>query len=329
MPFKKNREPANKKHLDKELVMELYRSGLSTNKIGKKLGCHKSLISRIVKETGDLRFRTLTDAERAEAVEEYVAGESAPKIAERLGVKSPAVYLALKKSGMLRRSNSDYSKEEAIRHDFFSKINTGYKAYWLGFLIADGCVSRKGEIIIALKATDAGHISIWRAAVESKRRITRSEKMKSFGASHWLYKSARFVIKSNQMAGDLFDLGVIPAKTGRTVYPKGIPEALEADFWRGAVDGDGWLFWGKAGARKQFTLGLTGNLELINEFRVFCRKHVPTNASIQANGSIVRFVVTDSYAYRIANLLYGSATVALRRKRKVFLSAMRRFEKAG
>jgi len=85
MPFKNGREPANKKHLDVELVITLYRSGLSTIKIGKRLGCHKSLVSKIVKKFDKLRFRTLSDAEGATAVERYTAGEPAPKIAEQLG----------------------------------------------------------------------------------------------------------------------------------------------------------------------------------------------------------------------------------------------------
>ncbi len=165
------------------MVITLYRSGLSTNKIGKRLGYHKSLVSKIVKKFGKLRFRTLSDDERATAVERYSAGESAPKIAEQLGVTSPAVYLALKKSGIARRLVSGYSKEEAIRHDFFSKIDSREKAYWLGFLLADGCVSRKAEIIIALKGIDAGHLALWRATVGSKWKITKSGKVKTFDKS--------------------------------------------------------------------------------------------------------------------------------------------------
>ena len=49
-----------------KLVITLYRSGLSTNKIGKRLGCHKSLVSKIVKKFGKLRFRTLSDDERGD-----------------------------------------------------------------------------------------------------------------------------------------------------------------------------------------------------------------------------------------------------------------------
>ena len=33
--------------------------------------------------------------------------------------------------------------------DYFEKINTSEKAYWLGFLYADGCITRfyKGEVL--------------------------------------------------------------------------------------------------------------------------------------------------------------------------------------
>ena len=325
MPFKNGREPANKKHLDVKLVITLYRSGLSTNKIGKQLGCHKCLVSNIVKKFDKLRFRTLSDDERATAVERYSAGESAPKIAEQLGVTSPAIYLALKKSGIVRRVNSDYSKEEAIRHDFFSKIDTREKAYWLGFLLTDGCVSRKAEIIIALKGIDAGHLALWRATVGSKRRITKSGKVKTFNKSRWFYKSARFVIKSNQMAADLFNLGVIPAKTGRTIYPEGIPEKLEADFWRGAVDGDGWLCRTKSGKRRQLVLGLTGDLPVLQAFQKFVVKYIPTKASIRRNGAktLLKFQVTDSFAFTMAEILYGDAPVFLKRKHTFFLKVRR------
>ena len=111
-------------------------------------------------------------------------------------------------------------------------------------------MTRKAEIIIALKGIDAGHLALWRATIGSKRKITKSGKPKTFGRSSWFYKSARFVIKSDQMSLDLFGLGVTPAKTGRTIYPEGIPEKLEVDFWRGAVDGDGWLCHSKSGKRR-------------------------------------------------------------------------------
>ena len=46
--------------------------------------------------------------------------------------------------------------------DYFEKINTSEKAYWLGFLYADGCITRfyKGEVLKSM-------------SLESKRKIIR------------------------------------------------------------------------------------------------------------------------------------------------------------
>ena len=37
-------------------------------------------------------------------------------------------------------------------------IDTEEKAYWLGFITADGCIVSKGGLSVNLVATDAGHL---------------------------------------------------------------------------------------------------------------------------------------------------------------------------
>src|SRR5206468_1981519 len=93
LPFRKGHIPLNKKNLDEQLVLDLYQNGLpgdpngsSTNKIAAYLGCHKSLVSRIVKKYGMLRFRRLTQEEQAKAVTLYEQGLSGPTVAKQLGV---------------------------------------------------------------------------------------------------------------------------------------------------------------------------------------------------------------------------------------------------
>jgi DNA invertase Pin-like site-specific DNA recombinase len=138
--------------LDERLILDLYQNGLpgdpngsSTNKIAAYLGCHKSLVSRIVKKYGLLRYRRMTRDQQRAMVHLYQDGLSAPEIAKRFKVCSPAVYLALQKQDIERRSVSDYNYEEpTIRHDFFDQIDEPQKAYWLGMLVTDGCVFGSG-----------------------------------------------------------------------------------------------------------------------------------------------------------------------------------------
>jgi Helix-turn-helix domain len=327
VPFKNGNNPANKKILDEQEVLDLYASGESTNKIAERLGCHKSIISRIVKKHGALRFRRLTPEEQAQAVALYQQGFSGPVIAEELGVCAPAVYLALRKSGIERRSVSDYDYEEGtIRHSFFDQIDEPQKAYWLGMLLTDGCVFGN-EIILSLGGKDAHHVELWRKTIGSQAKLSQSIKPKTFGQYDWSCSTARLTIRSRQLTAALAKLGVVPAKTGRTTYPA-IPEPLAPHFWRGAVDGDGWLAWANSGERRQLTLGITGDLPFVEAFQAFCQKHTPTRARIQPNGSkVYKFVVSDWFAFDIAKLLYRDAQVALPRKQRIYREACDEFER--
>ena len=132
------------------------------------------------------------------------------------------------------------------------------------------------------------------------------------------------------MTAALAKLGIGPAKTGRTPYPSGIPNHLRRHFWRGLLDGDGWLTWASSGSRRQFILGITGDRPLIEAFQRFYREHTPTRAQITPNGSkVVRFVLTDWFALDLAKILYKGKgkDLALPRKRAVYLEALAEFAK--
>ena len=56
--------------------------------------------------------------------------------------------------------------------DYFNKIDTADKAYWLGFLYADGCVTQnKDHTIIDLSIVDYAHLLLFRDCVESNNNI--------------------------------------------------------------------------------------------------------------------------------------------------------------
>jgi hypothetical protein len=325
MPFPKGHQPANKKKLDEDRIRKLYREGLSTNKIGQRLGCNKSLIVGVIRKYDELRYRRLSREEQSRAVELYDSGLSGPVVARQLGVQSPAVYLALHRHGTARRSISDYNYEEPLRHDFFDQIDTPEKAYWLGVLITDGCVSNN-EIILSLAGKDVDHVELWRKAIGSTSKLSRATRLKTFDRYKWRCSTARLTIRSRQLTAALAKLGVTPAKTGRTKYPDGIPEHLEKHFWRGAIDGDGWLCWARNNGRRQFIIGFTGDEPLVRAFQNFCRKHVPTRAAIQPNGNaVVRLTVTDWFGFEIARILYEGGEPALARKLQTYLQARAQF----
>ena len=58
------------------------------------------------------------------------------------------VHKAIKDSGIDFRKNGDNLKKYTANYNFFEKIDTEEKAYWLGFIAADGHVSRGDQVII-------------------------------------------------------------------------------------------------------------------------------------------------------------------------------------
>lgn len=126
--------------------------------------------------------------------------------------------------------------------DYFKEIDSFEKAYWLGFLYADGCITRfyKDEKLksmsleITLQNDDKNHLIKFRDALDSNVPI----KDKLVAGK---YKSSRIVINCTGMCNDLINLGCTPQKSIILEFPKNniLPEKYINDFVRGYFDGDG------------------------------------------------------------------------------------------
>lgn len=126
--------------------------------------------------------------------------------------------------------------------DYFKKIDTAEKAYWLGFLYADGCITRfyRGDKLksmsleLTLKDEDCEHLVKFKSALESNVPIQHRVIAKK-------YKADRMVINSTKMCRDLIKLGCTPTKSLTLEFPNKdiVPLEFESDFIRGYFDGDG------------------------------------------------------------------------------------------
>lgn len=101
--------------------------------------------------------------------------------------------------------------------DYFNKIDTADKAYWLGFLYADGSINRyyKNEKLrsmtleIGLADKDRNHLEKFKKCLDSNIPIfERINKLKGKE-----YKSVRIQLNNTKICYDLCDLGCTPHKT--------------------------------------------------------------------------------------------------------------------
>lgn len=169
-----------------------------------------------------------------EIVKKYLSGRSMQGVANDMGISINTVVDHLNKRKIPRRSNKINSRKYEVDHDFFSEIDSEKKAYWLGFIQADGyLLTRDKTLGIALAEKDIAHLEKFKKDMGATYPIHIYQ---SSGYSTSDY--CRIVIKSEKIWDDLFSLGIHPKKTKNT-HPISVRDELERHYIRGLMDADG------------------------------------------------------------------------------------------
>lgn len=137
------------------------------------------------------------------------------------------------KSGIQQRAQKLGLKYLYYDKDYFNKIDSSEKAYWLGFIYADGYVSSQERFGIELSIVDIEHLQKFAKALNSNIRIkTRVRDGREL---------CNITIKNSEIHNDLIDKGVFYNKTNNIHFPtkEQLPEKYIKDFIRGFFDGDG------------------------------------------------------------------------------------------
>jgi hypothetical protein len=192
----------------------------------------------------------------------------------------------------------------------------------VGFLLADGCVRKskwhQHTISLSLAAKDRDHVEKFRSFLGATHPISESTR-DGYGKPRTM---VRLTVSSDRLADSLAKYNVVPQKTATAVPPAAL--VMDRDFWRGMVDGDGWLFYTyRRGQRKpETTVGLTGTVATCESFLKWVKSFTPTQTTIRRNGSIYRVAFTSNIAREVVRRLYEGATMGLSRKQHVAASIL-------
>jgi DNA-binding transcriptional regulator WhiA len=144
-----------------------------------------------------------------------------------------------------------------LNEDVFTNIDSEEKAYWFGFIFADGSisVSNTGQhtLQIKLKSSEDIFLKKFTEFINTDRPILFGSSNNRFGNVEFCYIS----ISSKKMVEDLIKNGLQFRKSNIAVSPN-IEESLIRHFIRGYIDGDGSFFPAKSGKRsKTYSLGVS------------------------------------------------------------------------
>lgn len=167
---------------------------------------------------------------------------SCAKIANLYNAHLCGIYDALKRWGIKTRNLSDSHKLYKVNDNYFKNIDSEEKAYWLGFIYADGYITKPSNIGISLKDTDDLHLTKFLKCINSDYPINYYN---SSGYGECRY--ARIIINSAQMFNDLLSKGVKLKKSLILEFPDEqiVPKEFQLSFIRGYFDGDGSLILSK------------------------------------------------------------------------------------
>lgn len=202
-------------------------------------------------------------------------------------------------------------------------VLTEEAAYWLGFLMADGCVhfdksKNRWQLSLGLSPTDLEHVEAFRDFLGSNKPIRmRKPRLNRFPTGYGASTGcASFLVSSKRLVDAVAKYGVVPRKT---FTARAIGVEFNPHFWRGMIDGDGCIDETSKGVR----INLVGSYSIISQFRDFVKSVSPTcQATVLPQKNIYRFFVNNSHAKKVAEVCYRDCRIVLRRKYEKALSIM-------
>ena len=263
-------------------------------------------------------YEKIEDDKKDEIIKKYTSGLSIDKLQEIYPQYGRNRIYRMLKENCVMRNDSEKSRKYSYNKDFFKVIDTEEKAYWLGFIYADGYIVKgkksknKDSLGITLSNEDKGHVEKFKKSMDSNHpiRIYRSK----YGSN-----SARIIIQDEELVADLIELGVLRNKSLILKFPTTdvVDKSLIYHFIRGYFDGDG-SFKKKGQKLNGYDFSVLGTIEFLTELRTYlgvdneirkCNKNNDSNNYHLTFGG-------NQKVKQVANMLYGNANIYLDRKYK-------------
>lgn len=295
-------------------IIQLYKNGLSTVKIANMFGLYPSTIHYHLKKCS-IKIRSISEAninrvykldrnQIQEIIKLYQRGKIKKELSKIFRVSSSVISYHLRVNNIPFRSRVKY----VLNENFFEKIDTEQKAYWLGFIAADGCMFKnKNQYLLrlALGKKDYNHLVKLNRDIESDKPIYEDK------------ISYSLVLRSKKIFNDLIKYNIVPNKTFKLKFPRNVSGNLIKHFIRGYFDGDGGIHWHKKNKTLEVQfLGLKDFLLriqkiLVNECRI-------NYVKIFRSRSIYCLkYVGNTQVPRILNYLYKGSNIYLDRKYEI------------
>lgn len=297
----------------KEEVISLFNAGKSATEIAKIFNKDTSTISDLLKRMG-YKSTVKLNLNTTLIKELYNQELSIGKIAKHLNVSSWVVSSRLKELNLEVRPN----RKHFFDLNFMKEINEEWKAYFLGFMFADGNV-RKDFLAatISISKKDEEVVNY----LESK---IQTNNIKYSPATTYINKkngkivncSSKIILRmcSNEICIDLQQFGCTPQKSLTAKWPTNIPPNMIRHFIRGYFDGDGYI------SRDGKRVMMVCSHSFAKSLKIFLKKELNISVTNYKCKNITRSNIWRKSDVKIfKEFLYKESEFSLKRKYDRFL----------
>jgi len=131
--------------------------------------------------------------------------------------------------------DTNFYKSKSFNENYFDKIDNQDKAYWLGFLYADGYITNQKTFGIKLSVKDFSHLEKLKNSLESAHNIYIYTNNNGYGKGN---KYCALYIQNSNFFNSLIKAGICKNKSRKIEIPN-IKNEYISHFIRGIFDGDG------------------------------------------------------------------------------------------
>lgn len=240
--------------LSKEVLDEVnkrYIAGESISSIAKSYNISNTTLSTKIKEAGIVKQLSNTEILRhsldgadqlRDDICEYYKNNKVTytEVANKFNIGITTVYKLINQRDIEKRMSFEYISYD-IDETYFDNIDTINKAYILGLLYADGCISsNNNKVSIALEEHDVDILNSIREELKTDRPLFYIDYQKKGKKSKNQYMLS---IENKHIHDSLIKAELLPQKSFTVKYPSFLTNNLDRAFIRGMFDGDGCFYY--------------------------------------------------------------------------------------
>jgi hypothetical protein len=235
------------------------------------------------------------------------------KVAKHFNVSVSPISRIIKSKG-IELTNRRYS----VNDSYFDIIDNEEKAYWLGFLYADGYIRERksgNSLEMKLSIKDKGHLELFRDSIGSNHKIVEGFNKVNYNGGVSSSHMCCLAMYSIDLVNSIKTQGFHSRKTF-TIEPPNITDDLMNHFIRGYFDGDGSFTFVKGGRNT------SGIVSVSPKFREFLIEEIKKMTGIK------KFYIDNVRGYlmiqnkidnnKFYNYIYKNATIFLARKKEKY-----------